>query len=113
MPKQEKYYENVKTWSLDGSYKLRMWNRSEGHSDANNIRACILHFRPSVILLNLSCVHGLKTEAAPTMCLNPFSFDNENYKKDEKLSRIMALEKLSFDLLFSVHSYDIVKGILH
>ena len=46
-------------------------------ADDGNARACIDHFHPSVITMDENGKHRLKTGAAPTLCLTPFSIQNE------------------------------------
>ena len=49
-------------------------------SDTCNTRLCMHHFHPSVIQLENSDKHTLKTGAVPTMYLTKISFQNDKTK---------------------------------
>ena len=59
-------------------------------SDAHNMRTCIHHFHPSTIVLSSDGKPTLKVGATPTMNLTKFSMENENFKENKNLSRIVG-----------------------
>ena len=59
-------------------------------SHKNNMRICICHFHPSVIFKNSDGKYQLRTGASPTMCLTKFSMENDNFKEDTSLPRIVG-----------------------
>ena len=65
-------------------------NGRPGYSDTRNVRACMSHFHPSVILLNSKVKHELKIEVSPTINMTKFSIANNNFEKDVTLQRIVG-----------------------
>ena len=63
------------------------------YSDAQNMRICIHHFHPSVIVLSSDGKPSLKVGAAPTMNLTKFSMENNNFKENKNLSRIVGTKE--------------------
>ena len=58
--------------------------------DTYNTRICLHHFYPSVINEEENGKYVLKTGAAPTMYLTKFSMENDNYKENKNLQRIVG-----------------------
>jgi len=59
-------------------------------SDTYNTRLCLHHFHPSVIYVENSDKYTLKIGAAPTMYLTKLSFQNDNFKEEKHLQRIVG-----------------------
>ena len=67
------------------------------YSDTRNIRICINHFHPSMIVLNSNGKPSLKVGAAPTINLTKFSMENENFKENKNLSRVAGTKEILED----------------
>ena len=74
------------------------------YSDTRNMRICINHFHPSVIDLSSDGKPRLKVGAAPTMNLTKFSMENENFKENKNLSRIVGTKEDLQDVCNDVNS---------
>ena len=59
-------------------------------SDARNVRARTCPFHPSAVLRNSKGKHELKIGTSPAMCLTKFSMENDNFKEEKKLPRILG-----------------------
>ena len=71
----------------------------------SDCRICIYHFHSSVINCDDNGIYSLKNGAAPTLNLSKFSMENESYKEEKSLSRIVeSLEDLQY-----VYEYEIEK----
>ena len=106
MPKEQVYIgamrelqekkNNVKRCQHDAWMKaisLGYGGASTEHDDARNMRICINHFHPSVIDFSSDGKTRLKVGAAPTMNLTKFSMENENFKENKNLSRIVGAKE--------------------
>ena len=74
------------------------------YSDAHNMRTCIHHFHPSVIVLSSDGKPSLKVGAAPTVNLTKFSMENANFKENKNLSRVVGAKEDLQDVCNDVYS---------
>ena len=65
----------------------------ENSSKNKNIQLCIHYFHPRMIEHDVSNNITLKVGASPTILLTPFSRNNDNFKEDSELPRLVGSAK--------------------
>ena len=101
MRKLQEKKNNIKRCQHDTSMKIISLDYSNAftkYSDTCNMRICINHFYPSVIVLNSDSKPSLKVGTAPTMNLIKFSMENENFKENKNLSGVIGAKEGSQDV---------------
>ena len=103
--KHRNWYNNVKKCQCEAWITAINRGYENGNylgcADVYNIRICIHHFHPSVINFS-SNECALKIGAAPTMCLTQFSLENDIFKEEKTLQRIVG----SADDMEHIYNYE-------